>query len=194
MPRWLKSKDSLRRRGEKDISTALWDRAFLINTRSCFLATKYALPHLLARGHGALVHIASGAGLAGDIGLTAYGASKAAVVNFSRSVAAQYGRQGVRSNAVCPGLIAQDPMPAELAPLYRAGLAGAYATRNGRPQDIAAMVAYLGADEAGFVNGGTFTCDGAHVSVMPPWRPHLAGEEVGAIGGSTSSLSPASCR
>jgi len=154
-----------------DISTELWDRAFQVNARSCFLATKYALPHLLAKGGGAFVHTASGAGLAGDVGLTAYGASKAAVVNFSRSVAAQFGRKGIRSNTVCPGMIATDPPNPDLAALYQAGLAAAYATRNGVPRDIAAMVAYLGADEAGFVNGGTFTCDGGQMAVMPQWRP-----------------------
>jgi NAD(P)-dependent dehydrogenase (short-subunit alcohol dehydrogenase family) len=155
-----------------DISSELWDRAFQINARSYFLATKYALPHLLAKGGGAFVHTASAAGLAGDVGLTAYGASKAAVVNFSRSVAAQFGRKGIRSNTVCPGMIATDPPhPEDMAALYQAGLASAYATRNGLPRDIAAMVAYLAADEAGFVNGGTFTCDGGQMAVVPPWRP-----------------------
>jgi NAD(P)-dependent dehydrogenase (short-subunit alcohol dehydrogenase family) len=154
-----------------DIDTELWDRAFHINARSYFLATKYALPHLLAKGSGAFVHTASCAGLAGDVGLTAYGASKAAVVNFSRSVAAQFGRKGVRSNAICPGMIATDPPHPDMAALYKAGLESTYATRNGLPKDIAAMVAYLGSDEAGFVNGGTFICDGGQTAVLPPWRP-----------------------
>ena len=154
-----------------DNSAELWDETFRINMRGYFLATKYALPHMLKQERGAIVHIASIAALDGDMGMTAYGASKAAIVNFIRAVAAQYGRKGVRSNSVCPGLIATDPPRPDFASLYKAGLETARTTRNGVPQDVGAMVAHLGADEAGFVNGGTFVCDGGQSSSMPFWRP-----------------------
>jgi len=153
-----------------DITVELWDKTFAADIRSYFLATKYALPHMLAKGAGSIIHIASGSALAGDTLLTAYSAAKAGVLNFSKCVAAQYGRQGVRSNAICHGVIATDLGRERMADTLKTALDVSYTTRNGAPADIAALAAYLAADEAAFTNGATMICDGAHSAVAAPWR------------------------
>ena len=83
----------------------LWDSIFHANMRGTMLATKYALPALLETGNAAIINTSSGASLTGDLYRPAYGASKAAINNFTMYVATQYGKQGVRCNAIAPGIV-----------------------------------------------------------------------------------------
>lgn len=151
-----------------DTSLETWDLSFAVNVRSFFLATKFALPHLIARGRSAIVNMGSVSGLGGDSIFVAYGASKAAVINFSRYVAVQYGRQGVRCNTICPG-------PVGSAGRSDAGIAASqaacYVTDPGEPEHIAALTVYLAADEAAYTNGAVITCDGGLDAGITPWRP-----------------------
>lgn len=80
-----------------------WDHTFAVNIRSMFLLSRAVLPGMLAEGAGTIVNIASTAGIVGEAEIAAYGASKGAVVNFTRQLAADFTRQGVRVNCVCPG-------------------------------------------------------------------------------------------
>ena len=79
-----------------------------VNVRGAMLCCKHVIPVMLKTGGGSIIHSASGFGLLGDVTLTSYAASKAALMQLSRSVAAQYGKQGVRSNAVMIGFVIND--------------------------------------------------------------------------------------
>lgn len=151
-----------------DTSLETWDLSFAVNVRSFFLATKFALPHLIARGRSAVINMGSVSGLGGDSIFVAYGASKAAVINFSRYVAVQYGRQGVRCNTICPGPVGS---AGRSAAGIGASQAACYVPQPGEPDHIAALTVYLAADEAGYTNGAVIACDGGLDAGITPWRP-----------------------
>ena len=86
-----------------ELDVDLWDQTMAVNVRGYMLCTKYAVPHMLARGGGVVINTSSGAGLQGELVRAAYGTSKAAVIGFTRSVATQYGKMGIRCVCVVPG-------------------------------------------------------------------------------------------
>ncbi|OYX89131.1 MAG: short-chain dehydrogenase, partial [Caulobacter sp. 35-67-4] len=88
-----------------DITFETWDRVMAVNLRGYLAGCKYAIPEMLKVGGGAIINTASGSGLVGDLSRIGYGTSKAGVIALTRFIATQYGRQGVRCNAVAPGLI-----------------------------------------------------------------------------------------
>jgi NAD(P)-dependent dehydrogenase (short-subunit alcohol dehydrogenase family) len=143
-----------------DTSIEMWDRAFATNVRSIFLMCKYALPHMVERGAGSIVNMASVAGMRGSGALTAYGSTKAAVIGLTRFVAAQHGKQGVRCNAIAPGVIRTQQLLDSVPDLPQQALAGVASPRVGEPSDIANMVLFLASDESAFVNGEVYRVDG----------------------------------
>lgn len=143
-----------------------WDGVFAVNVRGVFLGTKYALPHMLSAGKGAIVNTASVAGLVGLANRAAYCASKGAVVTFTKQVAVQYAGTGVRCNCVCPGTVdapwvgrlldaTDDPLSARAALKARQPMG-----RLGEPEEIAKAIIYLASDDAAFVTGTAFVIDG----------------------------------
>jgi NAD(P)-dependent dehydrogenase (short-subunit alcohol dehydrogenase family) len=143
-----------------DTSIEMWDRAFATNVRSIFLMCKYALPHMVEHGGGSIVNMASVAGLRGSSALTAYGSTKAAVIGLTRFIAAQHGKQGVRCNAIAPGVIRTQQLLDAVPDLPQQALAGVASPRVGEPSDIANMVLFLASDESAFVNGEVYRVDG----------------------------------
>ncbi|MER6528030.1 SDR family oxidoreductase [Streptomyces sp. NPDC001508] len=143
-----------------------WEHTFAVNSRGVFLGTKFALPHMLAQRHGAIVNTASVAGLVGLKDRAAYCASKGAVVAFTRQVAVQYAGTGVRCNSVCPGTVdspwvgrlldASDDPERSLAELVARQPMG----RLGTPLEVAAAALYLASDEAEFITGTELVVDG----------------------------------
>jgi NAD(P)-dependent dehydrogenase (short-subunit alcohol dehydrogenase family) len=141
-----------------------WDREFEGTLKTAFLFSRAVLPQMVAQGRGAIVNIGSVNGFT-YVGNPAYSAAKAGLLNLTQAIAVEYGPRGVRANMVSPGTIRtstrswlkrleRDPQIFEkLARWYPVG-------RVGRPDDIAAAVAYLGADEASFVNGANLVVDG----------------------------------
>jgi NAD(P)-dependent dehydrogenase (short-subunit alcohol dehydrogenase family) len=141
-----------------------WDREFEGTLKTAFLFARAVLPQMVTKGRGAIVNIGSVNAFT-YVGNPAYSAAKAGLLNLTRAIAVEYGPRGVRANMVSPGTIRtstpswrkrleRDPQIFEkLARWYPVG-------RVGRPDDIAAAVAYLGADEASFVNGANLVVDG----------------------------------
>jgi NAD(P)-dependent dehydrogenase (short-subunit alcohol dehydrogenase family) len=147
-----------------DTSVEAWQRVQDVNTKGVFLCCKHGIPHLLERGGGSVINVASFVAILGAAtSQISYTASKGAVLSMSRELAVQFARQGVRVNALCPGPV-ETPL---LLNLY-GGNPAAYERRKihwpmgrlGRPGEIVAAALFLASDESSFVNGAAFVVDG----------------------------------
>ncbi len=144
------------------LSDEEWQRVMDVDVSSVFYGCRAAIPIMREQGGGAIVNTASISGVAGDWGIAAYNAAKGAVLNFTRAMAADHARDGIRVNAVCPGGI-ETPMTASLAHSRRAQVEYERlvpARRMGRPEEIAAAVAFLASDDASYVTGHGLVVDG----------------------------------
>ena len=153
-----------------NIPFEIWDLTLRVNLTSYMAASKYALPHMIARGGGAIINTASGSGSHGDLARIAYGTSKAAIINLTRYIATQHGPQGIRCNAISPGLILTPAAEKTVPELLNMIQQHVLTKRLGRPEDVAALVAFLASEDAGYINGQNITCDGG----MTAHQPHVA--------------------
>lgn len=146
----------------------VWDDIMRINLRGTMLAIKHALEPLLRRGGGSIVNTSSGAAQAGALGYSAYAASKAGIESLTRYVAAQHGKQGIRCNAIAPGLILT-PATADTyaGPAGEMMLSHHLTPRLGEVADIANAVLFLSSEEAGFITGQVINVDGGLLSHQP---------------------------
>ena len=145
-----------------EISDSQWDEIMDINIRSVFQLTRRVLPAMLSQKYGNIIHISSILGLIAVPQVAAYNVSKGALNQFSRSIAVEYGSSGIRSNSICPGLIATD-MTADLmkdADLMKEWSKEYPIGRFGKPEDVANACLYLASDESSFVTGITLPVDG----------------------------------
>ncbi|MGQ9348161.1 SDR family NAD(P)-dependent oxidoreductase [Mycolicibacterium gilvum] len=145
-----------------------WDRAMALNARSTVVASRLALPHMIAEGGGSIINTVSVAGLTGDTLQCAYGASKAAVIRLTQYIATQYGRKGVRCNAVAPGAV----MTPALADNVPAAVIDNIRSHNaldliGSPEDIGWAMVYLASDESRYMTGQTLVLDGGLTAQSP---------------------------
>jgi NAD(P)-dependent dehydrogenase (short-subunit alcohol dehydrogenase family) len=157
-----------------DIDFDVWDKTFAVNVRGYVAGCKYAIPHMLKAGSGAIVMTSSGSAHRGDLSNIAYGASKAAVTNFARYVATIYGKQGIRCNTISPGLIRTEGGQKNVqGAMVKVMADNTLAPRLGLPEDIAAAVAYLVSDDGAFVTGQDIAVDGGMLAHMPYYSDFL---------------------
>lgn len=143
------------------ISEEVFDKSFAINTKSHALATKAALPKMLEHGQGVLIYTSSGAASGGNPNQPAYAMTKNAIHALARHVASKWGRQGIRANVICPGLIMTEAVSIHLDEKMIEGMQKRTpSNRLGQPEDIAAVVAFLASDDGGFVNGQVWHVNG----------------------------------
>jgi 3-oxoacyl-[acyl-carrier protein] reductase len=137
-----------------------WRRMVEVHLFGTFYCTRAALRVMEEKGRGAIVNMASVAGLAGIPGMAHYGAAKAGIIGFTKSVAQEVGGANIRVNAIAPGLI-DTPMTADTPPLLRQMvLMRTPLGRAGEPDDIATVALFLASDEAGFVTGQVVSPNG----------------------------------
>ena len=168
--------------GVDQMSSAAWDQQLAQNLRTTFVTIKAAAPHLKARGGGAIVNIASIAGLVASPGLPAYAAAKAGVISLTKSLALDYAPHDIRVNAICPGFLwtrawegrtaglkAREPRFAELAPrevFLEVVKRGVPLGREQTPEDIGELAAFLASDAARNITGQWIAVDGG-ITLQP---------------------------
>jgi NAD(P)-dependent dehydrogenase (short-subunit alcohol dehydrogenase family) len=138
-----------------------------INLRGYWLTAKYTIPSMLETGRGSIINVASPTGLFAFTALTAYSVSKGGVTALTRAMAADYGREGIRVNAIVPGTI-DTPMNAALFsdPAARERFkAKTLAGRLGVAEDLAGIAAFLASDESDYCLGGIFPVDGGQTAM-----------------------------
>lgn len=154
--------------GPVELSEADWQRTFDLNVKSCFITCKHVLPHMLARKRGAIVNVSSVAAIRyTGYPYAAYYAAKAAVNNFTMGLALQYARDGIRANAIMPGLM-NTPLIhqqisgqyADAAEMVAARDAACPTGRMGTAWDVAHAALFLASDEAAYITGVSLPVDG----------------------------------
>jgi NAD(P)-dependent dehydrogenase (short-subunit alcohol dehydrogenase family) len=171
-----------------DIDADLWDRVMRVNLRGYVLGAKHAIPTMLARGGGVIVHTASGTGLQGELARPAYGTSKAAVIGFTRNVATQYGKQGIRCVALALGLVATEGLKANLPRPAQEMMLGHHLTpRLGEPEDIGEVVSFLASDRAAYITGCTIPVDGGFSAHTASYADERRFMQAAADGGAPAS-------
>lgn len=149
-----------------DFEETRWDALMQVNAKSCFLAAKYGVPHLKARGGGAIVNNSSLGGVRGGPGLTAYSASKGAIVAFTKALAQEVARDGIRVNCVAPGWIDtpfnqpaidfmggranQDEMVRLKVPMQR----------QGSPEEVSSVILFLASDASSYMTAQALIISG----------------------------------
>ncbi|ADI90631.1 MULTISPECIES: SDR family NAD(P)-dependent oxidoreductase [Acinetobacter] len=145
-----------------DTTEELWDRMFAINVKAVFNLSNLVLPKMIEQGSGAIINIASIAGLVAQMGGASYTASKHAVIGYTKHLAAVYAKHGIKINAICPGTI-RTPMTAkmlETRPTDKIPL-----DRFGEASEVAELAIFLASDEARFMNGSCITIDGGYTII-----------------------------
>ena len=145
-----------------DLDPETWHRTIAIDLHSVFYGCRVAIPYLREVGGGAIVNTASISGMAADHGLGAYNAAKGAVLNYTRALAIDHAREGIRVNAVCPGPIETgltEPLLANerIAQGYRELIPMG---RVGRAEEVASVVCFLASEDAAYVTGAAIVVDG----------------------------------
>jgi NAD(P)-dependent dehydrogenase (short-subunit alcohol dehydrogenase family) len=139
-----------------------------VNVLGGVIASKIAIPHMLEHGNGSIIFTSSGSSLGGDVTAYSYGASKAALNWYVQAIAATFGKQGIRSNAILPGPTQTPSKMAWSTPeMDAAFLEILNVPRLGEPDDMAAMALFLASDESRFVNGALYSVDGGIGCTVP---------------------------
>jgi len=140
-----------------DLTLEEWDLVINTNLRSAFLGSKFAIPTMLQNGGGVIINTSSVNGLGSNATIAPYCASKAGVILLTKTMAAEYGKQNIRVNCICPGMI-DTPMVENAIPILDMGFVAQ--GRAGRPDEVARAALFLACDEASYINGAHLVVDG----------------------------------
>jgi 3-oxoacyl-[acyl-carrier protein] reductase len=146
-----------------DTPTDVWERVLGVNLFAQFFTARALLPQMVERGDGAIINVASTAGLNGGNGGAAYTTSKHGVIGFTRQLCFDYARQGIRCNVICPGAVETGMTKEIFASPDAAVMAAVESAPIGRwaqPDELANAALFLASDEASFVNGAVYVVDG----------------------------------
>ena len=162
------------------VDAADWARVIAVNLTGTFLTCKHALRHMIEQRSGSIVTVASVEGIEGTEGGSAYNASKGGVVLLTKNMAIDYGRLGVRVNAVCPGFIDTPMFRAVLGSESMSAFADEYREQHklgrfGRAEEIASATAFLASDDASFITGHALLVDGGYTTGMRTGLSSLMG-------------------
>jgi 2-deoxy-D-gluconate 3-dehydrogenase len=149
-----------------ELSDETWQRVFAINVTAPAQLTRAAGRYLLRQGRGKIINVASTSGILGKATLVAYSASKGALIQFTKALAAEWAAQGVQVNAIAPGAFATDAQRAvlESPELLARRTRKIPARRMGRTEEIGELVCYLASPRSDFVTGSVFVIDGGESS------------------------------
>jgi NAD(P)-dependent dehydrogenase (short-subunit alcohol dehydrogenase family) len=152
-----------------------WDRVLAVNLKGAYLTAKAAIPHMMRRGGGSIVNVASVQAYAAQTDVAAYAASKGGLVALTRSMAVDHAPDGIRVNAVCPGSV-HTPMLTSAADLFRGDrsredLISEWGRthpigRVAQPEEVAELIAFLASPRAGFITGGDYRIDGGLMATI----------------------------
>lgn len=163
-------------RGDKhvvDLDIEILDRAYAVNVRGTLLCCKYVIPHMARRGGGAIINTSSTSSMAGDLLLTSYGVTKAAVNTLTKYVATQYGKHGISCNAIVPGLTltpsVERNLNQEMIDIYERNI---LAKSFAQPEDLAALVVFL-ATAPKYLTGEVIRMDGGQLAHTPAYAAFL---------------------
>jgi len=153
----------------EDATLDSWERVMKVNVTGTFLCSQAVLPQMKQHG-GAIINIASAAGLVGFPKMAAYCASKAAIIGLTKQMAADYTGLGIRVNCLCPGRVAGTGLDRQILERdtkqeTQAKMAKYPVGRFGRPEEIAQAALFLASDEASFISGAAFTLDGGLTAI-----------------------------
>ncbi|EKN66894.1 short-chain dehydrogenase/reductase SDR [Neobacillus bataviensis LMG 21833] len=155
----------------KDLDVFEWDETMRYNLRSVMLGTKYAIPVMLENGGGSIINTASMGGQVGELTKSAYAAAKAGVIGLTKSTAVQFGKQGIRCNAIAPGMVLNDFIienaPEGLKQLIEVYQETKLVNRIGNPRDIANLALFLASEESDFITGQVINADGGILAQNP---------------------------
>ena len=146
-----------------DMTDEEYSRIFDTNMRSCFLCSQLAAPYMINKKSGAIINISSMWGITGASCEAVYSASKAAVIGFTRALAAELGPSGIRANCIAPGVIDTDMNKRLTAEDNSEIKAATPLCRIGTPEEVASVVSFLASDAAGFVTGQVISPNGGFV-------------------------------
>lgn len=153
------------------LDLAVFDRTLAVNLRGFILTTKYVVPEMLTRGGGSVINTSSGVSLLPQLTQHAYSISKAGVNMFTLAVATAYGKQGIRCNAVLPGLVLTGPMTHQLVDMAVRHNLTPYA---GLPEDLANVFVFLASDESRYITGQLIQVDGGIFAHTPTYAETMA--------------------
>ena len=153
----------------------IWDQTMAVNLKGIMLGCKHAIPHMLEKGSGSIINMSSASGISGDLSRAAYGTSKAGVNGLTQHIATMYGKQGIRCNAIAPGVIETPALVNNISITQRKSYTDHHLTpRLGLPEDIANTVAFLASDDSAFITGQIISVDGGLMSHHPSFADFSA--------------------